>query len=436
MQVGRTLFQSMLWRGLYYLTAFIINIVIARHFEASVSGAVYYISSIYALVLLFTGLSLESGIIYFSASQKIPVVKLFSFSISWSLLAAAAAFFIVYIFFNKEFNSIPASLMVFSSITFILGNLLITYCSGFFYAQNNFIVPNCISIIITLILILLIPYNGSSIIPCINDESYFYIYFGSFLLQGICMAVAAGTKYIRSGLMHFLSMQEFRLLVKYCAMAFIGNIIYFLLYRIDYFFVERYCSPEQLGNYIQVSKLVHLFFILPTTLASVVFPLTAGGKKEGINHILTLISRTIFSLYLLVCVLLAVTGNWIFPAVFGESFFQMYEPFLLLIPGILSFSGLFTLTAYFAGKDRLKVNLIGAAYALVIIFAGDIIFIPLFGIKAAALVSSLGYMAYHAYVIFVFKKEHKTRLNQFYIPEHSDWRIISNVLNNAVRKAK
>ena len=71
MQAGRTLLQSILWRGLYYVAAFIINILIARHFQASTSGAIYYISSIYALVLLFSSLSLESGIIFFAAQNEI-----------------------------------------------------------------------------------------------------------------------------------------------------------------------------------------------------------------------------------------------------------------------------------------------------------------------------------------------------------------------------
>ena len=91
------------------------------------------------------------------------------------------------------------------------------------------------------------------------------------------MAAATKIKYIKSGFQQLLSLEQFRLLFRYCAMAFVGNIIYFLLYRVDYWFVENYCTPEQLGNYIQVSKLGHLFLIVPTILASAVFPITSGS---------------------------------------------------------------------------------------------------------------------------------------------------------------
>lgn len=426
MQAGRTLFQSMLWRGLYYVAAFVINILIARHFQASVSGDIYYLSSIYALVLLFFSLSLESGIIYFASQGEIPLAKLFNFSVVWSSVIGLLTFLSVYYFFKDTFSQVSRSLVVFSATCFIFGNLLATYCSAFFYAHNNFAVPNAINISCTILIILVLPFNGKSIIPSITNDNYFYVYFGSYLVQGICMAVAVRLNYVKKIILQFLTVTEFRMLFHYCGMAFAGNIIYFLLYRIDYWFVARYCTAEQLGNYIQVSKLGHLFFILPTILASAVFPITAGGRNGNINRIIALLSRAVFFIYLLACILLIITGQWLFPYVFGETFGEMYQPFLFLIPGILSLSGLFTLTAYFAGRNKIKTNIIGSVYALAAILAGDIIFIPVYGINAAALVSSIGYIIYQSYILFIFKKEFNVPLNHFFIVKISDFTAIRN----------
>ena len=434
MHTGRILLQSILWRGLYYVSAFIINILIARHFQASVSGSVYYISSMYALVLLLASLSFESGIIYFSAKGEIPADRLFNFSIAWCLLVGLITFIIVSLFFNKVYDGITPGLVLVSAVMFITGNLLITYCSGFFYAANNFVVPNMIIIAGTLVLITLIPYNGRSLLPAINDENYFYVYFSTFFVQGICMAVAARIKYVPVLSFKILSASQLRMLFRYCALAFTGNIIFFLLYRIDYFFVERYCTPEQLGNYIQVSKLVHLFFVLPTILASAVFPITAGGhKEEAIDRLLTLLSRSIFLLYVFACLLLTLTGKWLFPFVFGDSFAGMYQSFLWLIPGILSLSGIFTLTAYFAGKNRINVNITGSVYALIVIVVGDTLFIPQYGIRAAAITSSIGYIVYQVYIMAVFKKEFKIAVADFFIFRLSDWMQIKKTITGSVK---
>lgn len=433
MQAGRTLWQSFLWRGLYYVCAFIINILIARHFEASLSGSIYYLSSMYAFAVLLSSLSIESGIIYFSAKSQIPIARLFSFSLIWSLFIGLITFLVLFIFFKNEFPGIPRPLLILSAVLYISGNLLITYCSGFFYANKDFRLPNLIIIAGTLILIILIPYGGQSVIPVINNENYFYVYFGSFFVQGVSMAIAVKFKYIKAGLFHFITLGQFRLLLRYCTLAFIGNIIFFLLYRIDYFFVEKYCTAAELGNYIQVSKLVHLFFILPTILASAVFPMSAGEQKDDINKLLSLLSRSIFSLYAIACLLLSLTGKWLFPFIFGASFTSMYYPFLMLIPGILALSGIFTLTAFFAGKNKIKINITAAVFALIVILTGDIIFIPQYGIVAAALVSSIGYIVYQIYIITAFKKEYECSAADFFIFRLSDWKRIKTSISASLK---
>ncbi len=430
MQVGRTLFQSMIWRGLYYLSTFVINLFIARHFEASISGAIYYISTIYAFVLLLASLSFDSGIIYFAAKAEIALGKLFTFSLLWSLCITGFVFFIITSFFNNAYTGVSEQLILFSAIVFVLGNLLTTYFSGLFYANNDFVTPNVIIISSTVILILLIPFKGSPLNKVINDANYFYFYFGSFLLQGIFILAAAKIKLIKNNLFQLLSLTEYKKLLQYCALAFSANIIYFLIYRIDYWFVEKYCTAEQLGNYIQVSKIVQLFLILPTIFAAVIFPMTSSGNNQSILKLVKIISRSIFTLYFIISLLLYFVSENLFPFVFGESFSKMYQPFVLLIPGILALSGLFTLTAYFSGRNRIKVNIIGSLFALVFIITADIIFIPHYGINAAALISSFGYVVYYFYVLMIFKLENASSFSEFFLFKKSDWFEIRKGLIN------
>jgi len=426
MHTGRIFLQSIFWRGLYYISAFIINILIARHFQASTSGSIYFIISVYSVAVLVSSLSLESGIIYFASKKQIPPAKLFSFSFLWSLFIGVVILLVMSKFAYTVSTTVSGTFLIISAVSFIGGNLLMTYCSGFFYANNNFMVPNVIFVMSTVFLALAIPYNGKSLMPGIDNENYFYVYMYAYAGQGLLLALFVQMKYIKTGVLNFLSWQEFRLLFNYCSMAFLANIIHLLLYRVDYFFVEKYCDPVQLGNYIQVSKLVNLFFILPTILASVVFPVTASGQKTDIIHILTVLSRCIFTTYFLVCMVLAVAGESFFPFVFGASFAQMYHPFLCLIPGILALSGIFTITAYFAGINKIRHNIIGSLLALMVILAGDIIFIPRYGITAAALVSSAGYLVYQVYVIFIINKEFGTKLRDFFIFRFSDMTQIKN----------
>ena len=428
MPVIQTLYRSVLWRGLYYLSAFVVNVLIARHFLSATSGNIYYISSIYSLVLIFISFSIESGIVYFSAKNKLAMGKLLNFALLWSLVTGLLLYGIFF-FFNGDLPAaINKPLLLTSSITFICGNLLTTYCTGLFYAKHDFLTPNLLSLIINLALIMVFPFTGHSLIAGITDDNFFYVYFISFLIQGIVLVIAIQAKYIHFKFEGFLTIAEFRLLFRYCATAYIANIIFFLLYRVDYWFVERYCTPGDLGNYIQVSKLAQLFFILPTILASAVFPLTAAGQRDAVNRTLALISRIILLAYSIACFILILTGRWLFPFIFGNSFSGMYQPFLLLVPGILSLSCLYAITAYYAGKNRMMVNIKGSVLALIVIVAANRIFTPVYGINAAALISSIGYIIYQVYVLSVFKKEYLSDISDFFIFRKTDLAELRNKL--------
>jgi O-antigen/teichoic acid export membrane protein len=177
-----------------------------------------------------------------------------------------------------------------------------------------------------------------------------------------------------------------------------------------------------------------MFILLPIIFASAIFPLTAGGQREEVNHVLKIMTRILLVLLGSCCLVLALTGNWLFPFVFGESFSRMYKPFLLLIPGILALSSLNPLAAYYAGKNRLGVNVKGSVFALMVIIAGDIIFIPRFGTQAAAAVSSLGYMVYYFYVLRIFTHEYQASIGEFYLIRSSDFRWLKTLILESIEK--
>lgn len=264
----------------------------------------------------------------------------------------------------------------------------------------------------------------------LTNDVFIFIYFSSFLLTAIVLLLLL---FNRLSLPKFETIEAVQLknLFRYSMLAFFSNLVFFLLYKIDYWFVNRYCSLDELGNYIQVSKVVQMFFILPGILAGALFPLIAGNHIGKIENALKTISRTIFFLYLLGCGVLIIVGKGLFPFVFGESFSGMYRPFLFLIPGILALSTLYTLTAYFSGTNNISVNLKGSLLALVFIISGDALFIPKYGIAAAAAVSSFGYIIYHIYVLYTFNRMHRSGFIDFFYFRLSDLkRLKESVFKN------
>ena len=428
MNIQKLLYTNIVWRGMFYLLGFILNIAIARHFKSDLTGTFYYLVNVFAFITLIGSVSLESGLIYFASSGKMSTSSLLNFSLLWVLGIAllmliiflCSAFYRGILIGHKEFIY---------ALFFVCGNILVTYLNSLFYARRKYVLPNAIGILFNGLLTGLLIFINN--LHWLNNENFIFLYFGSFLLQGIILVILFLANTVSEYQFHLPTVSQMKLVFNYCLLAFASNVVTFLYYRVDYWFIHHYRSSEELGNYIQLSKIAQMFFVLPAILASAVFPITAGGGRREINDLLMFMSRTILFIYSLFCAFLIITGSWLFPFIFGDSFNKMYPAFLFLIPGILGLSTLYILTAYFAGKNRVMVNLKGASLTLFIIILGDAILIPTYGIIAAAAVSSAGYIAYHVYVLSVFTREYKTPVMGFFIFKFSDVsRFKRSLMNN------
>src|SRR4030095_14979769 len=201
------------------------------------------------------------------------------------------------------------------------------------------------------------------------------------------------------------SIADLRLIFRYVSLVLLTNIIFFLVYRVDYWILDFYHNDHELGNYIQVSKLGQVFMTIPVLAAAVIFPVTARGEIPGIERKIPVIARLLFSLYFLSLLLLALFGKFLFPYIYGESYDRMYSPMLWLSPGILALALQALLTAYYAGRDKVKYNLYGALLALIVIVIADFVLIPPFAADGAAMGSSLGYITYAIFMFINYKRD-------------------------------
>ena len=76
----------------------------------------------------------------------------------------------------------------------------------------------------------------------------------------------------------------------------------------------------------------------------------------------------------------------------------------MLLPGIFGVSVLAQLSAFFSGNKKVYINVIGALLALVVVVFGDVIFIPKYGIYAAATISTIGYLVNMLFALWYFFK--------------------------------
>jgi O-antigen/teichoic acid export membrane protein len=429
MNFHRLLVQSILWRGIYFITILILNIVLARYLKASGAGWVYYLTNWFSLMLLVSSLSMESAVTYYASNKKIADNRLAWMSFLWTIIVSLVIVGIISIYFGqiKNENNITKNQYIFFALAYISGTLLVNFFAAMFYAQRNFFLPNILMIAFNVLLILFLLFADKI---GFEGSVSMNVYFGFFLVVGFSLFLAYLVKNKSFQNISLPSLNEYKFLFRYAFLALAANIVFFLVYRADYWFVRHspVSSKEDLGNYIQVSKHGQMLLILPQIIASAVFPQTASEiDRQNVRDTLLLLSRSFLLFYVIIIAVVAMIGEWLFPFVYGETFNRMYWPTLLLLPGIWALSVMVLLAAYFSGKGNVKINIYGGILSVIIVLAGNYFFTFRYGMIAAALISTVAYCSYMFFLMNLFLKEYNVPLSDFFITKRSDIRFLKQV---------
>jgi O-antigen/teichoic acid export membrane protein len=417
--------QHILWRGLYFFSVFLINILIARFFAAEKSGQFFYTINNLAFLLLVISLSLESGTSYYVSSGKANVVTMARINLLWAICAALIAL-TIWIWITKSFAD-DRILFYIESFLYIFGVLLTTYFSALFFSLKRFAQPNRILFGVNLLLI-----SGLFIGKdyAVFKKNFLGIYLFSFFLQGVMIMLTFISRADSFNKEMIRSQSNLKNILKYSLTALTANIIYFLVNRVDYWFVKRYCSADDLGNYIQASKLGQMMLIIPAILGTTLFTIFSAGEKPGRLTQLMPVTRILFSINLLICLIVVVLGKVLFPFVFGESFQKMYLLFVCLIPGILALTVNNPVTSWFSASDRVNINIYGGLIALILIVLGDIFILPRYGVLSAPLICSIGYLSYSLFCIYTLRIEKAVSIKDLILLKKSDIKLVQNLLKH------
>lgn len=428
MNFKKLLTQSIVWRSLYFATLLLVNVVLSRFLQAGGSGRIYFASNTFSLIQLVAGCCLEGGITYYIASKTINANKILWLCLLWTSFVTIC-FWLILSFWGGTFQYIIQGLNVpVYAFCYIIGIMLTNYGCYLFYAHGNFLVPNVVlaGINALFVAVAAIIFSQWHNILLITD-----IYFYTFALQGLAV-IAAYILYHKSWRQLQLPMwSETKQFYRYSLQVLAANVLFFLVYRIDYYFVNAspVCTDIDLGNYMQVSKLGQMFIVIPQIIASAVWPqMSSGEDRERVGEVVMLLARVFSVTFLLLIIGVALLGGWLFPFVFGPTFNKMQVPMLLLLPGIFCVSVLVILGSFFSGKGNVRVSIYAALLALAVVLLGNYLFVPVYGIIAAALVSTLGYAVNLSFYLYQFKKDYQLSFTQFFKWRKSDLDILIRLL--------
>ena len=408
------------WKLINTVLVFLINLLMVRLLGVAQSGNFFYDITVLSFLVLIISWCLEAGITYYASKDNSSVVSMIIFVLPLLVIQG----FISWVAIGYIHLSVSSHL----AVLFIVSNLTIIYFSAFFYAKKWFIslniIASSISFVITLVLFYWWVVNPGTVF---GHNNFVLAYIASFAVQAVLVVsvILYSSKKNKGSFAAIVPVAKN--VFAYSTIAFISNVLFFMVIRIDYFFVQKYCSNIALGNYVQVSKFGQLLILIPAVIGSIIFPYSAGsnsampvGKVQQLCRVITLI-------YIPVTITIILTAGWILPWVFGQGFNLMYMALLLYLPGFFSLSIITVLAAHLAAKKLLKANLLASAIALVVVVAGDILLIPVAGINAAAAVSSIAYILCAIYLLWFYKNKFNCSTADFFSINKEE---IANIFNH------
>lgn len=179
----------------------------------------------------------------------------------------------------------------------------------------------------------------------------------------------------------------------YSLPLYLGNVVQFLNYRLDVFFVKESVGLDGVGRYTVAVWIAQTVWLVPNALAALVLRAVAADPTSAATRDrVGLLHRGCLLLGVACAAVLALAAGPGLRLVFGDAFAASVPALLVLLPGTAVFSSVVILSAHLNGLGRQALTTWVACGSLVVTVVLNVLLVPRFGILGAALASTASYV--------------------------------------------
>jgi O-antigen/teichoic acid export membrane protein len=205
--------------------------------------------------------------------------------------------------------------------------------------------------------------------------------------------------------------------------VFLSTLFIIMLIRFDIVLIKRFLSFSEVGIYSIAAHIIDLLQIASNLVGGLLLVKLSDSKDDIEKWLIMKKLLMAFFVFLAAANLgFAVLGKFLISTLYGIQFVPVYHVFLWLIPASfgLSFGSLFNM--YLNSKGFPIISIILSALSLFINIMLNLLLIPIWGIKGAAVATSIAYVFWFLFILVYEQKASKNMILKKLIPAIDDWK--------------
>jgi len=402
------------------------TIIIARAFGPVGKGIFTMVAFFPSLALNLGHLGLGNANTYLIAQDKERTKKSFYNSFWGGLIIGwffIIIFTLIYRFYPHEIlgkGDIGTRYFLFSLITipFILWE---NFYQGIFVGRQEFKFFNLISLFSKILL-----FVGLLILALVLKPDMRYSVFYYLFLMVVPAIIYSIYFLIHYGFPFEFDKQIFFKTVNFGIRAYLACLLAYLVLRSDIYLVNLFRGLKEVGLYSVAVGFADAILLIVSSTALVLFPKITENQEQSLDTTFK-VSRVISFIIGTIVIISFIFARWLIPLLFGINFVASLPAFYILLPAIYFWSITSFLTQFFASKGYPWIAVFIWLPGLVINIILNIVYIPKYGIIAAAFTSLIGYFLTFVLHYIYLQKYSKTFLSMILIPKKQE---IKNLIKN------
>ncbi|MDW8802194.1 polysaccharide biosynthesis C-terminal domain-containing protein [Clostridium sp. A1-XYC3] len=388
---------------LIFIINFIISIFIARALGPQGQGEITFVLLIPNTMYMFLSINYFGDNIYFLRKKIFSNESIFSASVIFFFILSSLEIFAVSIYgiFNIVSNFVFIIIFI---ITFNLNNFIVSYLFGI----GKIIFRNRVMFgqsFIYFIFIIILYYGNKQYLNVTNILVIQCLL--NIFSSIICFFIIKKSFNCKVEFAFKQSMKIIRTTLSISRLNYISNLANFLNYRLDQWIIVFLLGKPDLGIYSIAVNIAEKFWIIPDSIASVIYPEIVGKDNNELKRIIKKIDRIIVQSILLGTIAWIIS-LFIFDKlvlmVYGDRYFSVSKIFKILFPSIVLFAIVKVIAGFFAGLGRPDIRVKASIISTVVNGGLNLILIRRYGISGAAISSTVSYALYsiiilHKYMI-------------------------------------